>query len=91
MNENTVLNKLIKSNGKRNPKSKIIFLSFSITGIVKVESNTFTGMNANTRYVCYIRHKQAAVNKWISKLVKKNPTGNLKNHFRRNLCAVKDF
>ena len=25
----------------------------------------------NTKYVCYIRHKQAAVNKWISKKVKR--------------------
>ena len=30
--------------------------------------------------MCDTRQKQAAVNKWISKQVKKNPTGNLKNH-----------
>ena len=32
-------------------------------------------MNTNTQYMCYIRHKQAVVNKWISKWVKNNPTG----------------
>ena len=31
----------------------------------------FTGMNTNTRYVCYIKHKQAAINKWIMKQVRK--------------------
>ena len=39
-----------------------------------------TNMNTNTQYVCYIRHKQASVSKRISKQIKKNPTGNLKNH-----------
>ena len=28
-------------------------------------------MNTNTQYVCYIRHKQASVNKWIRKQMKK--------------------
>ena len=28
-------------------------------------------MNTNTQYVCFIRHKQASVNKWISKQMKK--------------------
>ena len=37
-------------------------------------------MNTNTKYVWYIRHKQASVNKWISKPMKKNHTGNLKSH-----------
>ena len=37
-------------------------------------------MDTNTQYVCYIRHNQASVNRWIGKLVKKNPPGNLKNH-----------
>ena len=37
-------------------------------------------MNTNIRWVCYVRHKQPSANKWASKQVKKNPTGNLKNH-----------
>ena len=40
----------------------------------------FLNMNTNTQYVCCIRHKQAPVNKWKSKQMKKNPTGNLKNY-----------
>ena len=36
-----MLNKLIKSNGKCNLKSKITFLLLSISGMLKVESNTF--------------------------------------------------
>ena len=28
-------------------------------------------MNTNTQYVCYVRHKQASVNKWIRKQMKK--------------------
>ena len=39
-------------------------------------------MNTNTKYVYYIRHKQAYVNRWMGKQVKKNPTGNLKNHLK---------
>ena len=27
-------------------------------------------MNTNTKYVCYIRHKQGSVNSWIDKWVK---------------------
>ena len=41
LNDNRIFNKLIESSGKCNPKSKIIFLSLFISGIVKVESNTF--------------------------------------------------
>ena len=37
-------------------------------------------MNTNEKYVCYIRHKKASVNRWKGKQMKKNPTGNLKNH-----------
>ena len=36
-----MLNKWIKSSGKCNPKSKVISLSLSFSGILKVESNTF--------------------------------------------------
>ena len=36
-----ILNKLIKSSGKCNSKSKTSFLSLPISGTVKVESNTF--------------------------------------------------
>ena len=35
-------------------------------------------MNTNTQYVCFIRQKQASVNKWISKQMKKIPTETLK-------------
>ena len=42
-------------------------------------------MNTNTQYVCYIRHKQASVNKCIGKKMKKNPTRNLKNQLRKSL------
>ena len=35
-------------------------------------------MNTNTKYVCYVRHKQASVNKWIGKKVNKNSTETLK-------------
>ena len=39
-----------------------------MSGIVKVESNTIYRYEYEyTIYVCYIRHKQAAVNKWVSK------------------------
>ena len=48
-------------------------------------------MNTNTNYVCYIIHKQASVNKFISKQVKKSPTENLKNHLWRSSCAVMDI
>ena len=38
-------------------------------------------MRSNTKYVCYVRHKQAYVNRWMGKQMKKNYTVNLKNHF----------
>ena len=31
----------------------------------------FTNMNLNTNYMRYIRHKQASVNRWVGKQVKK--------------------
>ena len=80
MNDSAILNKLIKSSGKCNPKSKTIFLSLSISGIVKVKSNTFYKYEYHyTICVCYIRHKQATVNKWIS-----NPPNNKTSWQRRN-------
>ena len=45
-----------------------MFLSLSISGIVNAGSNTFYKY---MQYVCYITHKQASVNKWISKQIKK--------------------
>ena len=47
-----------------------IILSLSISGIVKPVTPV-TNMNTNTQYVYYVRHKQASVNKWISKQLKK--------------------
>ena len=65
--DSTILNKLIKSSGKCNSKSKIIFLSLSISGIVQVESNTFS--RYGYEYTIYVLYKTqtGAVNKWISK------------------------
>ena len=48
-------------------------------------------MNTTTQYVYYIKHKQAAVNKWKSKQMKENPTGDPNNHLCRSSCAVKGF
>ena len=39
----------------------------------------------------FIRHKQASVNKRISKQMKKNPTRDLKNHLWGSSGALKDF
>ena len=59
-----VSNKLIKSRGQCNLKSKTYFsFAFHLKGKVIPYAN----MNTNTHYVYYIRHKQASVNKLISK------------------------
>ena len=63
-------------------KLRLIFLLLFISGIIKVESDTIYKYEYEytiCEYVCYIRHEQASVNRWIGKQVKKNPPGNLKN------------
>ena len=66
--------KLTKSSGKCNPKFKNNFsFAFHLREVIP-----FTTMNTNTQYVCFIRQKQASVNKWISKQMKKIPTETLK-------------
>ena len=52
-NNNIILNKLIKSRGKCNPKLILIFLLLFISGIVIAGRNN-TNINANIKYVCHI-------------------------------------
>ena len=50
---------------------RLIILLPSISGIVKAVVIPFANVNTNTQYACYMRHKHASANKWISKRMKK--------------------
>ena len=69
----------------------LIFLLLSLSGIVKAGSNTFYKYEYEYEICALIKPKQASVNRWVDKQVKKNHTGNLKNHLWSSSCALKKF